>query len=242
MSILEEFQRVRAQLKNKLKLIDWQLKNVLKNRHLKNSHDMIELQIERLKLLDKLKYLRPASSEDISYRREIVEDFPCWANEHISDDSRFVFHATGIANAERILNSGRIISGKDRWTIRTSGDNSGEISISTKDSLFISLAGHMDLVVQEYYLPAGCLFVLQADKKTYQMAKDDAHIPNIQLRKNPDQLYAVVTTPENLKRVKWWMEKNNFPPQKVHDFKSFQEKIEDDNLFFYLVNHSHQKQ
>ena len=241
MSILEEFQRVRAQLKNKLKLIDWQLKNVLKNRHLKNSHDMIELQIERLKLLDKLKYLRPAFSEDISYRREIVEDFPCWAHEHIPDDLHLVFHATGIANAERILNSGRITSGKDRWTIRTSGDGAGEISISTKDSLFISLAGHMDLVGQKYYLPGGCLFVLQVDEEKYKIAKDDAHIPNVQLRKKPDQLYAIVTTPENVDRVKWWMKKNDFSPQKVCDFKSFQEKIADDNLFFYLVNHSNQK-
>ena len=242
MSKLQEFQRIRAHLKNKLELIDWQLNEVLKNHELKNSKDMIELQIERLKLLDKLRYLRPSDSEDISYRRNVLDDFPYWASEHIPENLHLLFHATTLANAERILNSGRITSGKDRWTVRTSGDNAGEISISTKNSSFISLAGHMDLVAQEYHLPAGCLFVLQVNDTTYQEAKKNFHVQNIQLKKNPEQLYAIITTPENIDRVKWWMQKNNFLPEKVYDFKGFQDKIEEDNLFFSFVNYTHQKQ
>ena len=242
MSKLQEFQRIRAHLKNKLELIDWQLNEVLKNHELKNSKDMIELQIERLKLLDKLRYLRPSDSEDISYRRNVLDDFPYWASEHIPENLHLLFHATTLANAERILNSGRITSGKDRWTVRTSGDNAGEISISTKNSSFISLAGHMDLVAQEYHLPAGCLFVLQVNDTTYQEAKKNFHVQNIQLKKNPEQLYAIITTPENIDRVKWWMQKNNFLPEKVYDFKGFQDKIEEDNLLFSFVNYTHQKQ
>lgn len=242
MSKLKEFQRIQSHLKIKLEVIDWQLENVLSDRWLRNSTDVMELQIERLQLLDKLKYLRPAESADIAYRQNVLEKLPYWADEHIPDSLHLVFHASTLANSERILNSGNITSGKDRWTIRTSGDAKGEISISTKNSLFISLAGHMDLVAQDYYLPAGCLFVLQTDTSTYKAAKDDCHIPNVYLRKNPEQLYAVITTPENQDRVKWWMQKNNFDFKKVYDFNSFKEKIEEDNLFFSLTHSSHQKE
>ena len=238
---LEEFQRIRTRLKNKLEVTDWQLDGVLKNRELANSHDMVELQVERLKLLDKLKYLRPANSRDIAYRENILENFSYWADEHIPDSLHLIFHGSTLANSERILNSGKITSGKDRWTIRTSGDEKGEISVSTKASLFISLTGHMDLVAQDYYLPAGCLFVLQTDTPTYRMAKNDCRIPNVYLRKNPEQLYAVITTPENKDRVKWWMQKNNFDPKKVYDFNSFKEKIEEDQIFFSLINCTSQK-
>ena len=238
---LKELQRIRSRLKIKLEVIDEQLENVLSDRWLKNSTDVVELQVERLKLLDKLKYLRPAESADIAYRQNVLENFSYWADEHIPDSFHLVFHGSTLANSERILNSGKITSGKDRWTIRTSGDENGEISISTKSSLFISLTGHMDLVAQDYYLPAGCLFVLQTDTPTYRMAKEDCHIPNVYLRKNPEQLYAVITTPENKDRVKWWMQKNNFDSKKVHDFDSFKEKIEEDQIFFSLINCASQK-
>ena len=65
----------KALLRKKLELMDFQLKNVLENKTLKNSTDVIELQIERLALLDKLRYLRPTNSEDIAYRENIVENF-----------------------------------------------------------------------------------------------------------------------------------------------------------------------
>ena len=236
----KEFSKTQTRLKNKLKLINWQLDNVLQDCWLKNSTDMIELQIERLKLLDKLKYLRPAKLDDIAYRKEVLKNFPYWAVQHIPEEFRLLFHATSLANTERILSSGKITSGKDRWTIRTSGDGTGEISISTKDSLFISLAGHSDLVAQEYFLPAGCLFVLQTDKQTYLSAQKNFHIPNVYLRKNPEQLYAVITTPENLSHVKWWMQQNYFSPDKVFDFNSFKNKIEEDTLTFFLIKNCQQ--
>ena len=241
MSKLTEFCKIRARLKDKLELIDWQLENVLKDQWFKNSADMIELQVKRLKLLDKLRFLRPPQSDDIAYREKVLKNFPYWADEYIPDSFHLVFHATNLANTERILNSGKITSGKDRWTIKTSGDDRGEISVSTKSSLFISLVGHMDLVAQDYYLPAGCLFVLKTDTPTYHMAKYDCRIPNVYLRQNPKQLYAVITTPENQDRVKWWMQKNNFPANNVHDFNSFKNKFEEDNLFYSLLNFTLQK-
>ena len=240
MARLKDFQRIRSHLRKKLNLLDRQLGNFLKDPQLQNSTQLIELQIMRLQVLDKLKYLRPYTSEDITYREKVLTYFPDWAAEHISDDMRLVFHGTTLANTERILNSGRIISGKDRWTIRTSGDERGQISVSTNNSLLIPLVGHMDLVAQSGCLPAGTLFVLQVSESEYQQAKDDYHIPNVSFRKDPQKLYAIVTTPENVDRVKWWAQKNNFPSEKVSDFATFKNKIEEDQIYFSLLKNYHQ--
>ena len=226
-----QYHQKRTNIKKKLELIDLKLKDCFSG----NSDLLIELQVERLKLLDKLRYLRPANSDDITYRERILKDFAFWGTENIPDDFQLIFHATTLANTERILNSGKVISGKDRWTIHTSSDDSGEISISTKDSLFISLAGHMDLTAQEGCLPAGCLFVFHTNKSEYKLAKKDQRVHNIYFRQKPEQLYAIVTSPENLKRVKWWMQKNNFLAEKVCDFESFKKKIEEDKIFFSCI-------
>lgn len=237
---IKKYQTKHQRIVFELELIDTYLKNVLSDRSLKNSSDVIELQIKRLAYLDQLRFLRPSNKKDIAYRNHIFNTFPEWAKENIPDEMHLVFHGTTLANTERILNSGRITSGKDRWTIHTSGDDAGEISISTKNFLEISMQYHMDLVETykdyEWFVPAGALFVWQLNQKEYQEAQKQQRISNIQLRKNPKRLYAIITTPENLNRVKWWAQKNNFPSDKVLDFKAFQDKTEEDSLFSFLLN------
>ena len=125
------FHQKRTNIKTELELIDEKLKESFSD----NSSDLIELQVERSKLLDQLRYFRPNQPEDIAYRENMFKTFPAWAEQNISENMRLVFHGTTLANTERILNSGRIISGKDRWSIHTSGDDAGEFSVSTKDFL-----------------------------------------------------------------------------------------------------------
>ena len=243
---IQNYKKTKRKIILELELIDEQLKNVLSDPQLKNSKDVIELQVERLTYLDALRFLRPDNKKDKLYRTKIFETFPTWIQNHISDSDHFVFHGTTLANTERILNSGKITSGKDRWTIHTSGDDSGEISVTTHNCLETSLHYHMDLVETykdyELFVPSGCLFVLKTNAKDYQFAKDQQRISNVYLRKNPKQLFAIITTPENQNRVKWWMKKNNFDPKKVYDFESFKEKIEEENLFFSLSHYSRPKE
>ena len=236
-----KYHQKRTNIKAKLESIDEELKNDFSD----DPSILIELQVERLKLLDMLRYLRPYQAKDVAYRKTVFEKFPLWGMKNIPDNMQLAFHGTTLANTERILNSKRIISGKDRWSIHTSGDSAGEFSVSTKDFLEISMHYHMDLVETykdyEWFVPSGCLFVLQLDESEYQFAKDEQRAHNVQLGKNPEKLYAIITTPENQKKVKWWMQKNNFSPDKVFDFKGFQKKIEQDSLFFYLINGPRQK-
>lgn len=236
----KKFHRAQKLLNIEFKKVEWQLQNVLDNPQIKNSTNVIELQIERLKLLDQLKYLRPDNKADLDYREDVLCSFPDWAMENIPDSMRLVFHATTLANTERILNSGKIISGKDRWSIHTSSDDVDEISVTTKDSLLISIAGYMDMPT--FNLPAGCLLVLKTNRFEYEKAQKESRIHNVFFRKNPKQLYAVVTTPENINRVKWWMKKNNLSPDKAIDFNGFKEKTQEENIFFYFLQNNQNKE
>ena len=238
----KDYQRTRVSLILELETIDRSLKSVLNDNQLKNSGDVIELQIQRLKTLDALRFLRPLDKKDIIERRALLKSFSDWASHNIPEESHLVFHGTTLANTERILNSGRITSGKDRWTVYTSGDAVGEISVATKDFLEISMLHHMDLVetYKEYerFVPAGSLFVLKLNASEYQTAKEQLHIRNIYLKQNPNQLHAVITTNENQDRVKWWMQKNGFPVDKVYNFEGFKNKIETENLLLSMIKNS----
>lgn len=44
---------------------------------------------------------------------------------------------------------------------------------------------------------------------------------NVNFRENPNQLFGVFTTPENILRVKEWMKESGFNPEQVYTFESF---------------------
>jgi len=44
---------------------------------------------------------------------------------------------------------------------------------------------------------------------------------NVNFRKTPHRLFAIITTPENIERVKEWAKSGGINPSKVHDFDSF---------------------
>lgn len=48
---------------------------------------------------------------------------------------------------------------------------------------------------------------------------------NVNFRENPNQLFGVFTTPENILRVKEWMKESGFNPEQVYTFESFLEVV-----------------
>ena len=52
------------------------------------------------------------------------------------------------------------------------------------------------------------------------MAKDDAYMANVNFKQNPAHLYGLISTPENLPRLKNWMNEQNHP-QPVYDYNGF---------------------
>jgi len=48
---------------------------------------------------------------------------------------------------------------------------------------------------------------------------------NINFKENPEQLFGVFTSPENIARVQMWMEQYGFNPKQVYTFEEFLEEV-----------------
>ena len=49
----------------------------------------------------------------------------------------------------------------------------------------------------------------------------DHYLGNVSFKENPERLYAIITTPENIERVTEWVENANMDVSKIHDFEGF---------------------
>ena len=217
---MNQYQKKCEFLESKIKNTRNQIRALLENPH-SDRKSLLELQFRLANQTGKLAFIRPNSAEDISYREEQLYNFTKKIKTILPDSEGLIFHASPIYNAEKIIKSGRIMSGRDLWGFATSGDPKGKFSITTKEQLRTSVLGHSDLNAFIGFLPAGVIFVLKAQNDAeYQMAKDDAYMKNVNFKQNPAHLYGLITTPENQSRVKDWLNHQSyqFP---VYDYKGF---------------------
>lgn len=171
--------------------------------------------------IGKLQFIRPNSLEDIAYREKQISEFSHKTERILPDFELLVFHGTPIYNAQKIIQSGQILSGKDLWGFATSGDPAGQFSVTTKDNIRNTILGHSDLSAFIVFLPAGVIFTIYAkDKQEYQMAQKEGHISNINFKEDPKRIHSLITTPENLKRVREWLDQNSFD-YPVRDYDGF---------------------
>ena len=175
-----------------------------------------------------LKFIRPNLKQDIDYRNNQYDKFTSRLSQVLPSNLDLRFHGTPIYFAEQIIKSGTITSSADRYDgyIRST-DRKGEISVSSIETLDTTIHGWFtDLTAYERCLPAGCLFVvLPKDKEDAEYGHNILH--SIDFRKNPEQLYGVVTTPENIEQVKSWMAEAKFNANSVYTFEEFLQNIKE---------------
>ncbi len=169
----------------------------------------------------RVKFLRPNDTRDIIDRERQISEFSKKIFEVIPDSKHLVFHGTPIYNTEKILKSGRIVSGRDLWGIKTSGDPLGQFSVTTKENIQNTVIGHSDLGAYTEFLPAGTIFVLYPkDEEEYKMAQKKGYLHNIDFKRNPNRIHSLVTTSENLDRINNWLKKYKLNYH-VYDYDAF---------------------
>ena len=169
---------------------------------------------------EELFYLRPASKEDIEYRLRQYKDFAEEARKCIPEDLPLRFHGCPIYAAKKIIESGEISSSADRQGFETSYDTNGQISVTTKDSLDITVTSYSGLI-DDYTLPAGCIFVLLPKDDFDRESGKSLLMENVNFRNEPSRLFAIITTPENILKVSNWCKENNIDLNKVYDYDNF---------------------
>lgn len=173
-----------------------------------------------------LKFIRPNSQSDIEYRINQYNEFTEKLQSVISKNLDLRFHGTPIYFAEQIIKTKTITSTADRYNgFIKSTDRNGEFSASSVQTLGDTIKLFSD--IQAYYrsLPCGCIFAL------FPKGPEDNEFPNlmktIDLSQNPEQLYGVFTTPENIDRVSTWMQEAGLDASKVYTFESFLEQVQE---------------
>lgn len=169
-----------------------------------------------------IQFLRPNTKEDIEYRQNNTGDeFVNKLRGVISPELNLVFHGTPVYFAKEILKSGKITSSADRYDgYIKSTDMSGEISVSDIDSLPRTLDFFSGMASYQHCLPGGCIFAMYPkDDKDFD--KKASIMSNVDFRKNPEQLYGIFTTPENIPNVQKWLDEIGLDPYLVYDFEGF---------------------
>jgi hypothetical protein len=166
-------------------------------------------------------FLRKPEQSDITYRLDIINNWPKKVAEVVPKDLPLRFHGCPIYTARAILSSGELSSSVDRLGWSTSYDASEQISVSTAENVHISTDSYTDLTAEGCCLPAGCVFVLLPKNEAEAKSGDVLLMDNISFTEEPNRLFAIVSTPENIARVSEWANAAGIPTDKVFDFSSF---------------------
>ena len=170
-------------------------------------------------------FIRPNAREDIDYRSQLF-GFAEQLKKVLPSDLDLRFHGTPIYFAKEILKSGEISSSADRFDgFDKSTDGRGEFSVSDIDSLSRTVNFFLDVTAYERSLPCGCLFVLTADGQT-EKQRAGSLMNRVDFKAEPERLFAIVTTPENISQVKEWVRESQLSENKVHSFGGFVREME----------------
>lgn len=166
-------------------------------------------------------FLRKPEQSDITYRLDVMDNWPKKVAEVVPKDLPLRFHGCPIYTARAILSSGELSSSVDRLGWSTSYDASEQISVSTAENVQISTDSYTDLTAEGCCLPAGCVFVLLPKDEAEAKSGDVLLMDNVSFTQEPDRLFSIITTPENIDRVNEWVNAAGLPTDKVFDFSSF---------------------
>ena len=175
---------------------------------------------------DQIEFLRPANDKDMEYRLRQYNEFARRMKDIVPDDLQLRFHGCPIYTAKHILESGELSSSVDRLGVETSYDTEGQVSVTTKQTLDTTIQGYTHLS-DNPYLPAGCVFVLLPKDEIDARAGDSMLMGNVNFNEEPDRLYGIITTPENLERVAQWAKMNGIDlSDKLYDFDGFSKSFD----------------
>lgn len=202
-----------------------------------------DLMYKWISILDEIElkkgFYRPNTEEDIAHRKRIMTEFPEQLKNALSPNLDLRFHATSIYSAEQIIESKTITSIPDRYDgYFRNAHGFGVISVSGRDSILRIIKQFSGLDAYKECLPAGCIFALFPKDKEDAKKINCGEMGSIDFQKHPEQLFGIVTTPENIKRVKQWMEKAELNPDLVYTHEAFldvvklKSKIEDGRAGF----------
>lgn len=182
-----------------------------------------EQSLDEFKL--QMEFMRPNKKEDIEYRDKQSSSFVAKLQEVLPPDLDLRFHGTQLCFAREILKTGVISSTADRYDgYIKSTDRKGEISASNIRTLQTTISFFSDLAGYIRCAPAGCIFaLLPKDKEDAEYGEN--LLKTVDFKQNPEQLFGIFTSPENIEQVQRWVTEAKLNPDLVYTFEGFLQAV-----------------
>lgn len=174
---------------------------------------------------DRLRLARPTSDEDIAYRTKVVAELAPAIAKAAPKGLPLRFHGTPIYNVPAILREGGLTSSVDRLGAEASYDASDQVSVTSVNTLPVTLESYTGLLEEDCMLPAGCVFVLLPASKQDEQAGASMLMGNVSFTEHPEQLFGILTSEENVLAVKELAAESGIDPAKVHEFFEFPNEL-----------------
>ena len=175
-----------------------------------------------------MEFFRPSTPEIEEYKKNILNTYNNKICKAIPEDLHLLFHGTTIYSAKDIIEAKGISSPEERGE-HSDITSAGEIWVTSKESasgIHTSLS-YAFLENSSPFMPDGCIFVLETDEETEKKAGQSLRTESVSFEKNPNALFSIITTPENIEVVRGWCERSGIDIIKVQDYESFLQILQD---------------
>lgn len=176
-----------------------------------------------------LEFIRPANDADVAYRKRVYDELPGKIRDSIPANSPLRFHGSPIDRSRDIIASKAISSSVDREGISTSFDGGGGFSVTMPDKTETTIHDFTDILRDSCTVPAGCIFVLLPESEEDAEAGKRQIMGNVDFGEEPDRLVGIMTSPENLQKVRDWCGLSGFDPSLVGEFFEKVDEIASDH-------------
>ena len=176
-----------------------------------------------------VEFARIPNVEDVDYRANIFNWFPKKVREVVPDDLPLVFHGTGIIGEVRqIIKTNGLLTPEQRGESMTSFAT--EIDVGAKTN--ISVPCEFAEPNSRYWIPYGAIFAFlprpeEVDKvnRTGDSTEVFGGVSGVNFKQEPERLFGIITSPENIKRVQTWCEEYGLDGSKVMTHNDFIESF-----------------
>ncbi len=177
---------------------------------------------------EKVEFMRPVDAKDMQARVKILKEFPRIVDSIFPDDLPIVFHGTNnIGTVREILKTGGLFTPEQRGVSLTSF--APAIDVTYKKNIRVSC--EFAEAGPDSFLPYGAIFAFkpQEDEIERVLSTGDSTevsqgVNGVNFVNEPKRLFGIITTPENIERVKDWCKQYSIDPNKVFTHTSFVEK------------------
>lgn len=228
---IQKFRSIREEkIKSLIEKLDKIQKNIKNETNVKKV-DILQIQAKRIEnqisvIQSEIKLSRSPIDKDLMERNDVYYNFPKKLENALSNNFHLKFHGTNFYNSLQIIKDGSISSSVDRNGYATSYDEAGQISVTDKNSVYISVQSYMDITSK--FLPSGCLFALLPNNQKEDELSKQLLMNNVNFRSNPSQLYGIITTTENVPAISQWCKLNHLDT-KIMSFDDALRQIEKDS-------------